>query len=194
MNLPLATKANPQLADLLTSKKAVIIGVPPLHDSKSSRVKRIFYNGKTDYDGPVCLPNPAKTQIRRQVGGRKTTNRIVEDDGHLSLSPSPIPRTLCSMKHKAAVRERDSSGKGAPKSMYSHKKVEVVVTMMAKKLGKQPPSIIMIRDSSKPGETNIGVGEDASDDYAQLFLSDDEQGPSTHKCKADSQQSLHPTK
>ncbi|KAI6162419.1 hypothetical protein EDD17DRAFT_1757189 [Pisolithus thermaeus] len=180
--------------DLLTSKKAVIIGTPPLHDSKSSRAKRIFYNGKTDYDGPAHLPNPAKTQIKRQVGGRKTTNRTAEDDGHSSSSPSPIPRMLHSTMHKAAVGERDSSGKGARKSMYGHRKVEVVVTMMAKKLGKQMPSIITIGDSSEPGETNIGVGEDASDNYAQLFLSDDEQGPSTRKHKANSQQSLHPTK
>ncbi|KAI5982974.1 hypothetical protein EDD15DRAFT_2147551, partial [Pisolithus albus] len=48
-------------SDLLASKKAVIIGAPPLHDSKSSRAKRIFYNGKTDYEGPARLPNPAKT-------------------------------------------------------------------------------------------------------------------------------------
>ncbi|KAI6100450.1 hypothetical protein EDD16DRAFT_1717422 [Pisolithus croceorrhizus] len=178
MNSPLATKADLQLADLLASKKAVIIGAPPLHDSKSSRAKRIFYNGKTDYDGPVCLPNPAKTRIKRQVGGGKTTNRIAEDDGHSSSSPSPV-RTLRSMMHKAAVGERDSSGKGAPKSMYSRKKVEVVVTMTAKKLGKQPPSIITIGDSSEPGETNIG---------------NDEQRPSTRKRKADSQQSLRPTK
>ncbi|KAI6024286.1 hypothetical protein EDC04DRAFT_2900246 [Pisolithus marmoratus] len=96
--------------------------------------------------------------------------------------------------HKAAVRERDSSGKGAPKSMYGHRKVEVVVTRTAKKLGKRPPSIITIRDSSEPGKTNIGVQEDASDDYAQLFLSDNEQGSSTHKHKVNSQQSLCPTK
>ncbi|KAI6103436.1 hypothetical protein F5141DRAFT_1065251 [Pisolithus sp. B1] len=173
------SKSDPQLVDLLASKKAVIIGTPPLHDSRSSRAKRIFYNGKTDYDGPAHLPNPAKTKIKRQVGGRKTTNRTAEDDGHLSSSPSPIPRMLHSTMHKAAVGERDSSGKGAPKSMYGHRKVEAVVTMMAKKLGKQLPSIITIGDSSEPGETNIGVGEDASDNYAQLFLSDDEQGPST---------------
>ncbi|KAI6142927.1 hypothetical protein EDD17DRAFT_1515685 [Pisolithus thermaeus] len=91
------------------------------------------------------------------VGGGKTTNRTAEDDGHSSSSLSPIPRMLRSMMHKAAVRERDSSGKGAPKSMYGCRKVEVVVTMTAKKLGKRPPSIITIRDSSEPGETNIGV-------------------------------------
>ncbi|KAI6019345.1 hypothetical protein PISMIDRAFT_10724 [Pisolithus microcarpus 441] len=65
---------------------------------------------------------------------------------------------------------------------------------MAKKVGKQPPSIITIRDSSEPSETNIGVGEEAPDNYAQLFLSDDEQGPSTCKRKANFQQSLCPTK
>ncbi|KAI6097396.1 hypothetical protein EV401DRAFT_1895520 [Pisolithus croceorrhizus] len=43
-----------------------IFGVPPLHGSKSSRVKRIFYNCKTDYDGPAFLPDPAKTHIKRQ--------------------------------------------------------------------------------------------------------------------------------
>ncbi|KAI6113138.1 hypothetical protein F5141DRAFT_1063395 [Pisolithus sp. B1] len=100
---------------------------------------------------------PQKLGQNALVGGGKTTNRTAEDDGHSSSSLSPIPRMLRSMMHKAAVRERDSSGKGAPKSMYGCRKVEVVVTMTAKKLGKRPPSIITIRDSSEPGETNIGV-------------------------------------
>ncbi|KAI6040752.1 hypothetical protein EDC04DRAFT_2566646, partial [Pisolithus marmoratus] len=56
-----ATKANIQLADLLASKKPVILGALPLYDSKSTNAKRIFYNGKTNFAGPVCLSNPAMT-------------------------------------------------------------------------------------------------------------------------------------
>ncbi|KAI6101377.1 hypothetical protein F5141DRAFT_1066097 [Pisolithus sp. B1] len=120
--------------------------------------------GIMDPIGYISSLNPTANRIslppRRLsslVGGGKTTNRTAEDNGHSSSSLSPIPRMLRSMMHKAAVRERDSSGKGAPKSMYGCRKVEVVVTMTAKKLGKRPPSIITIRDSSEPGETNIGV-------------------------------------
>ncbi|KAI6127251.1 hypothetical protein F5141DRAFT_1060829 [Pisolithus sp. B1] len=143
--------------DLLTSKRLVIIGAPPLHDSKSPKAKRIFYNGKTNYDGPACLPNPAMTQIERQVGGGKSTNRNPKDDEHSSLSPSPAPRTLCSMLHKGAVKKQHLSVKGTPKSTNGHKKVEVVITTMANKVGKWPPSIITVRDSSEPGEQRRSV-------------------------------------
>ncbi|KAI6037305.1 hypothetical protein PISMIDRAFT_12927 [Pisolithus microcarpus 441] len=192
----LGTKANPQLADLLASEKPVIIGAPPLQDSKSSKGKRIFYNGKTDYDGPVCLPNPAMTRIKRQVGGGgKATDRTAEEDECSSLSPSPAPRTLHSMLHKGVVREMNSLVKGVPKSMYGCKRVEVVIPTMARKVGKRPPSVITIGDSSGPDATNVR-DEDKGDtgDYGELFLSDDEWAASTHKHKAKSQQSLHPTK
>ncbi|KIM54151.1 hypothetical protein SCLCIDRAFT_31332 [Scleroderma citrinum Foug A] len=44
-------------SDLLASKRPVIIGAPPLHDSESLKVKRIFYNGKVDYEGLAWLLN-----------------------------------------------------------------------------------------------------------------------------------------
>ncbi|KAI6017670.1 hypothetical protein BKA83DRAFT_14986 [Pisolithus microcarpus] len=181
--------------DLLASKSPVIIGAPPLHDSKSSKAKRIFYNGKTDYDGPARLPNPAMTRIKRQVGGGKSTNRTPEDDEHSSLSPSPAPRTLRSTLHKGAVEDWHSSVKGAPKSRNDHKKVEVVITTTANKVGKWPPSIITVGDSSEPGETSIGLEDkEVPNDYGELFLSEDEQAPSTRKRKLKSQQSLRPGK
>ncbi|KAI5985344.1 hypothetical protein EDD15DRAFT_2374203 [Pisolithus albus] len=181
--------------DLLASKRPVIIGAPPLHDLKSSKAKRVFYNGKTDYDGPARLPNPAMTRIKRQVGGGKSTNRTPEDDEHSSLSPSPAPRTLRSTLHKGAVEERHSSAKGAPKSTNDHKKVEVVITTTANKVGKRPPSIISVGDSSEPGEKNIGLEDkEVPNDYSELFLSEDEEAPSTCKRKLKSQQSLHPRK
>ncbi|KIM56686.1 hypothetical protein SCLCIDRAFT_29355 [Scleroderma citrinum Foug A] len=53
--------------DLLGSKIPVIHGAPPLSDSDSLRGKRVFFNGKVDYEGPARLPNTAKTRIRKQV-------------------------------------------------------------------------------------------------------------------------------
>ncbi|KIM56431.1 hypothetical protein SCLCIDRAFT_132760 [Scleroderma citrinum Foug A] len=51
-------KLNPNSkSDLLTSKRPVIIGAPPLHDSESLKAKRIFYNGKVNYEGPAQLLN-----------------------------------------------------------------------------------------------------------------------------------------
>ena len=63
----LVTKANLQLVDLLTSKKPVILGALPLHDSGSLKAERIFYNGKVDYEGPAHLINRAVTWIKRQI-------------------------------------------------------------------------------------------------------------------------------
>ena len=57
----LVTEANLQLVDLLASKKPVIVGALPLHDSESLKAKRIFYNGKVDYEGPAHLLNQAMT-------------------------------------------------------------------------------------------------------------------------------------
>ncbi|KIM57318.1 hypothetical protein SCLCIDRAFT_90238, partial [Scleroderma citrinum Foug A] len=37
--------------DILTSKIPVIHGAPPLHDSKSLKAKRVFYDGKIDHEG-----------------------------------------------------------------------------------------------------------------------------------------------
>jgi len=53
----LVTKANLPLADLLTSKRPMIIGAPPLHNSALLKAKRIFYNGKVDYEGLAWLLN-----------------------------------------------------------------------------------------------------------------------------------------
>ncbi|KAI6024528.1 hypothetical protein EDC04DRAFT_2606429 [Pisolithus marmoratus] len=133
------------------------------NDSKSLKGKRIFYSSKTDYDGPACLPNPAMTWVKRQVGGGgKATDRMASEDEHSCLSPLPAPRTLCSTSHKGVAREMNS--------------------------------LVKVRDSSGHDATNVG-DEDKGDaeDYGKLFLLDDEQAPSTHKCKAKSQQSLHPT-
>ena len=59
-----------------------------------------------DYEGPACLPNTAKTQIRKQVGGGKPPaskthpGSNIEDLFDLSPSPSPAPMQLHSTKQK----------------------------------------------------------------------------------------------
>ncbi|KAI6026762.1 hypothetical protein PISMIDRAFT_15252 [Pisolithus microcarpus 441] len=67
--------------------------------------------------------------------------------------------------------------------------------MTANKVGKRPPSIITVGDSSEPGETSIGLEDkEVPNDYGELFLSEDKQAPSTRKRKLKSQQSLCPRK
>ncbi|KAI6011168.1 hypothetical protein EDC04DRAFT_2609982 [Pisolithus marmoratus] len=99
------------------------------------------------------------------------------------------------MLHMGAVGERESLVKGAPKSTYGRKRVEVVIPMMARKVGKRPPSVITVGDSSGPDETNVADKDKGdSGDPSDLFFSDDELASSTHKQKAKSPQSSHPTK
>ncbi|KIM50512.1 hypothetical protein SCLCIDRAFT_34211 [Scleroderma citrinum Foug A] len=84
--------------DLLGSKIPIIHGAPPLSDSDSLRGKRVFFNGKVDYEGPACLPNTAKTQIRKQVGGGKPptlkTDPSSDIENLFDMSPSPAPMQL----------------------------------------------------------------------------------------------------
>ncbi|KIM55283.1 hypothetical protein SCLCIDRAFT_82006, partial [Scleroderma citrinum Foug A] len=42
---------HPTKSDLVDSRKPVIIGAPPAHDSKLTKARRLFYNGKSDYKG-----------------------------------------------------------------------------------------------------------------------------------------------
>ena len=116
----LVTKANLPLADLLASKRPVIIGTPPLHDSESLKAKRIFYNGKVDYEGPARLLNQAMTCIKRQIGGGKASNstRAQDSDDELSsLSPSPALVTLRSKLQKAATESEDNIVEGRVPSL-----------------------------------------------------------------------------
>ena len=136
-------KANLGLADLLASKKPVIIGAPPSSDSKLTKAMRIFYNGRANYEGPACLLNPAATRIKKQVGGGKVTKTMAQysdgkNDGSLSLSPSPVLMKLCSAPHRGrkelvdkTAMERDSSV-GPLNPRHRHKKVEVVVPTVTK--------------------------------------------------------------
>ena len=202
----LVTKANLPLADLLTSKRPMIIGAPPLHNSALLKAKRIFYNGKVDYEGLAWLLNRAMTRIKKQIGGGKATNstRAQDSDDELSsLSLSPAPVTLRSKLQKATTESEDiivegrdpSLQKGALKSTHGHKRVEVVLMQPARKAGKRAPSVIVVRGSSGSEEMNIGGKCKVSDNFAEPFVSEDEQDPSTiHKRKAKSQQSSRPTK
>ena len=199
-------EANLQPADLLASKKPVIIGAPLLHDSASSKAKRIFYNGKVDYEGPVHLVNPAMTRIKRQIGGGKATNKMMaqdsDDDDLSSLSPSPAPAAQCSKSQKAMsksvdniVKGRDPSlPKGIPKVMRGRKKVEVVLTTAARNTSKRAPSVIVVRDSSASEGTNVSSELMVVDDSAEPFVCEDKQDPPIHKRKAKSQQSSRPAK
>ena len=107
----LVTEANLQLADLLASKKPVIVGALLLHNSESLKVKRIFNNGKVDYEGPARLLNRAMTQIKRQIAGGKAANNMgtndTDNDELSSLSPSPAPETLHSKLQKATTESKD---------------------------------------------------------------------------------------
>ena len=202
----LVTKANLQLADLLASKKPVILGAPPLHDSGSLKAKRIFYNGKVDYEGPARLINRAVTRIKRQIGGGKATNSAraqnSDDDELSSLSPSPAPVALRSKSQKVTsesedniVQERDPSlRKGVPKPTRGRKRVEVVLATTARKAHKRAPSVIVVRGSSGSEETNVGGKCKVLDDSDKPFVSEDEQDPSIRKRKAKSQESSRPTK
>ena len=116
----LVTKANLPLADLLASKRPVIIGAPPLHDSESLKVKRIFYNGKVDYEGLAWLLNRAMTHIKRHIGGGKASNSMRAQDSNdelPSLSPSPAPVTLHSKSQKAATESEDNIVEGRVPSL-----------------------------------------------------------------------------
>ena len=183
--------ANLRLVDLVDSRKPVIIGAPPAHDSKLTKARRLFYNGKSDYKGPDCLPNTAMTRIKKQVGGGKAAKGMGNDgneDAVLSLSPLPTSMTLRSTLHMGVKRsaestfqERDSSPpQVAPKARHGCRKLEVVLPTKPRK---RMPSVITLSGS-----------EEGSGDPAELFVSDDEEDPSTRKCKAKSQQSSHATK
>ena len=199
----LVTNANLQLADLLASKKPVILGAPPLHDSESLKAKRVFYNGKVDYEGPARLVNRAMTRIKRQIGGGKATNRMKaqdsDDDELSSLSPSPAPVKLRSKSQKAMtdsvvniVEGRDSLlPKKVPKSTHGRKRVEVVLTTAARNTRKRAPSVIVVGDSSGAEETNVG-GSKVLGDSAEHFTSD-EQDPPICKRKEKSLQSSSAT-
>jgi len=146
------------------------------------------------------------TCIKKQIGGGKATNstRAQDSDDELSsLSLSPAPVTLRSKLQKATTESEDiivegrdpSLQKGALKSTHGHKRVEVVLMQPARKAGKRAPSVIVVRGSSGSEEMNIGGKCKVSDNFAEPFVSEDEQDPSTiHKRKAKSQQSSRPTK
>ena len=194
----LLTKANLGLVDLLASKKPDIIGAPPSSEAKLTKAMRIFYNGRTNYEGPACLLNPAATRIKKQIGDGKVTKPMAlysddEDDRSLSLSPSPVPMKLRSAPHRGrkelmdqAAMERDSSVRPL-NPRHGHKKVAVVVT-------KKLPSVITI-NSSGSEEGNVGdKGKEVSVDTTPLIVMDDEEVRPTHKRKAKSQQSTRAIK
>ena len=199
-------EANLQPVDLLASKKPVIIGALPLHDSASSKAKRIFYNGKVDYEGPVHLVNPAMTRIKRQIGGGKATNKMMaqdsDDDDLSSLSPSPAPAAQCSKSQKAMSKSVDNIVKGRdpllprgiPKATRGCKKVEVVLTTAARNTSKRAPSVIVVRDSSTSEGTNVSSKLMVVDDSTEPFVCEDKQDLPIHKHKAKSQQSSCPAK
>ena len=197
--------------DLLASKIPVIHGAPPLSDSNSSRGKRVFFNGKVDYEGPARLPNTAKTWIRKQVGGfpppASRTDPDSDIDDLFDLLPSPAPVQLHSTKQKGVkgsvadvAEDTDSpSPIRLPKATLKRKKVEVVVTKKAGKATTGGPSVITIQDSSDSGdhileETNAGdkngkiIGGSSATGLAE------EQAPYTRKHKADGQDSSRAAK
>ena len=199
--------------DLLASKIPVIHGAPPLSDSDSLRGKRIFFNGKVDYEGPACLPNTAKTQIRKQVGGRKPPalrthpGSNIEDLFYLSPSPSPAPMQLHSTKQKGVkgpiadiAEETDSLPPvRLPKATLGRKKVDVVVT---KKAGKATMtrglSVITIQDSTDSNyileEINNGDEHGKLIDGSSDTHPSEEQAPYPCKRKANHQDPLRAVK
>ena len=145
------------------------------------------------------------TCIKRQIGGGKATNSTraedSDDDELSSLSPSPALLTLCPRSQKATsesegriVEGRDSSlRRGVPKSAHGCKRVEVVLTTATRKARKRAPSIIVVRDSSRSEEMNVGGKCKVLGD-PELLISEDEQDTSIRKRKAKSLESSCPTK
>jgi len=196
--------------DLLASKFPVIHGAPPLSDSNSLRGKRVFFNGKVDYEGPARLPNATKTWIRKQVGGGKPpaskTDPGSDIEDIFDLSPSPAPKHLHSTKQKGAKgsvtnveEEKDSPPLiRLPKSTFRQKKVEVVVTKRPGKATMGEPSIITIQDTSDSDyileEINAGDKHGALIDSSSNACPSEEQVPYTRKRKATRQDSSHAVK
>jgi len=196
--------------DLLASKFPVIHGAPPLSDSNSLRGKRVFFNGKVDYEGPARLPNAAKTRIRKQVGGGKPpaskTDPGSDIEDIFDLSPSPAPKHLRSTKQKGAKgsvtnveEEKDSPPLiRLPKSTFRRKKVEVVVTKRPGKATTGEPSIITIQDTSDSDyileEINAGDKHGALIDGSSNARPSEEQVPYTCKRKATRQDSSRAVK
>jgi len=99
------------IEDLKDSKIPVILGAPPLSESTAAKGKRVFYNRKIDHEGPACLPsNPAKTCIKRQVGGGKQpATKAIEDSDIESLSnmvPTPTPMQPHHWKHFSVFHDK----------------------------------------------------------------------------------------
>ena len=159
----LLTKANLGLADLLASKKPVIIGTPPSSESKLTKAKRIFYNGRTDYEGPACLLNPAATRIKKQVGGGKVTKTMAQysddkDDQSLSLSLTLVLMKLHSAPHRGrkelvdkTAMERDSSV-GPMNPRHGRKKVEIVIPTVMKRLPTSANHFVLDSSGQSPTE------------------------------------------
>ena len=181
--------------DLLASKIPDIHGAPPLSDSDSLRGKRVFFNGKVDYEGPAHLPNTAKTRIRKQVGGRKPlaskTHHGSDIKDLFDLSPSPAPMQLRSMKQKGVkgsvanvAEETDSLPPiRLPKTTLGRKHVEVIVTKKAGKTMTGEPSVITIQDST---DSNYILEKDG-DKHRKLIDSSSDthllEGQALYTCK-----------
>ena len=154
-----------------------------------------------DHEGPTRLPNPAKTRIKKQVGGGKQpATKAIEDSDIESLSdmsPTPTPMQPRATKRKGvkgsiadAAKDRNSpSPITLPKAVPSRKRVEAVLTSkkVPRKLTTSRPTIITISSGSNdnPKETLAGDRhKKISVGRSEACLSE-EQAPSTRKHKVE---------
>jgi len=198
--------------DLKDYKIPVILGAPPLSESMAAKGKRVFYNGKIDREGPACLPsNPAKTCIKRQVGGGKQpATKAIEDSNIESLSdmvPTPTPMQPRATKRKGvkgsvtdAVEDRNlPSPIPLPKAALGQKRVEVIIITSQKvphKLTTSRLTMITISSGSddSPKDTHAGNRHKKSSVGCSEACSSEEQDPSTHKRKVKGPDSPHAMK
>ena len=180
------------------SKIPVILGAPPLSESTAAKGKRVFYNGKIDREGLACLPNLAKTCIKKQVGGGKQpATKAIEDSNIKSLSdmvPTPTPMQPCATKWKGvkgsipdATEDRNlPTPITLPKAVLGRKRVEIVLTSKpTRKPTMSWPTMITISSGSNDIPEEMPAGDapkKTSVSHSEATLSE-EQALSTRKRK-----------